>query len=44
MSLVVGTLSVIVMLWAAARIFRIGILMQGKPPTPRELIRWMLVR
>lgn len=44
LSLVVGAVSVLVMLWAAARIFRVGVLMQGKPPTPRELLRWMLVR
>ncbi|MBX3355287.1 MAG: ABC transporter permease [Phycisphaeraceae bacterium] len=44
LSLVAGFASVMVMLWAAARIFRVGILMQGKPPTPRELLRWTLVR
>jgi len=32
------------MLWVASRIFRVGVLMQGKPPTPRELLRWALVR
>jgi ABC-2 type transport system permease protein len=32
------------MLWLAARIFRVGVLMQGKPPTPRELLRWAFVR
>jgi len=32
------------LLWLAARIFRVGVLMQGKPPTPRELIRWAFVR
>jgi len=44
MSLVAGGASVAVMLWGAARIFRVGVLMQGKPPTPRELFRWLLVR
>lgn len=44
MSLVVGGASVAAMLWGATRIFRVGVLMQGKPPTPRELLRWMRVR
>ena len=32
------------LMWLAARIFRVGVLMQGKPPTPKELIRWAFVR
>ena len=28
-------------IWIAARIYRVGILMHGKRPTPRELIRWV---
>ncbi|MFM7262102.1 MAG: ABC transporter permease, partial [bacterium] len=32
------------MLWLAARIFRVGVLMQGKPPTPKELFRWAFVK
>jgi ABC-2 type transport system permease protein len=34
-------LSVAGAIWVAARIFRVGILMYGKPPTPRELLRWL---
>jgi hypothetical protein len=28
-------------MWAGAKIFRVGVLMQGKPPTPRELLKWI---
>lgn len=40
-SIVWGFAWVFVFLWAGAKIFRIGVLMQGKPPTPRELLRWI---
>jgi ABC-2 type transport system permease protein len=33
--------SVIVAMWAAAKIFRIGVLLTGKPPSFREIIRWI---
>ena len=33
--------SVPVAIWAAAKIFRTGVLMYGKPPKLRELLRWV---
>lgn len=39
--LAVGLLSVIVAAWAAAKIFRVGALMHGKPPNMATLIRWV---
>jgi ABC-type Na+ efflux pump permease subunit len=38
---VVGCLGVYASVWAAARIFRVGLLMTGKAPTPRELWKWI---
>lgn len=37
----VGLFSVVVAVWAAAKIFRVGVLMYGKPPTPMQLLRWI---
>jgi ABC-2 type transport system permease protein len=37
--LVVGSTGLII--WAAARIFRVGLLMQGKPPNLPELLKWV---
>ena len=36
--LIVGVLATI---WAAAKIFRTGILLYGKRPGPREVLRWL---
>lgn len=40
-SILIGLLSVLFCAWAAAKIFRIGVLMYGKPPNLRTLIRWV---
>lgn len=40
-SATVGVGSVFVFMWAASKIFRVGVLMQGKPPSPLELLRWI---
>ena len=40
-SIVWGFAWVGVFLWAGAKVFRVGVLMQGKPPTPRELLKWI---
>ncbi len=43
-SIVVGFAAMFAMLWAGARIFRVGVLMQGKPPSPLELLKWIRYR
>lgn len=40
-TMVVGAVSVGVALWATAKIFRIGVLMYGKPPNFRTLLSWV---
>ena len=40
LSIGVGVLSVLGALWFAAKVFRIGLLMYGKPPNLGTLIRW----
>ena len=40
-SLVVLYLSFFLMVWIAAKIYRVGIFMYGKKPTVKELIRWV---
>jgi len=40
-SIVFGLITILISLWAAAKIFRIGVLMYGKPPNFKTLIRWI---
>jgi len=40
-SVAVLVVAVIVAIWQAGRIFRTGILMYGKRPSPREIFRWL---
>jgi ABC-2 type transport system permease protein len=41
LSMLVGVIGVYLSVWAAAKIFRIGLLMFGKPPNFLTLIRWL---
>jgi ABC-2 type transport system permease protein len=40
-SLLLSTLTTIAVVWMAGRIFRVGVLMQGKSATFAEMLRWM---
>jgi ABC-2 type transport system permease protein len=40
-SLVVGILACAAVVWLAGRIYRVGMLMYGKRPSVRELVRWV---
>ena len=40
LSVAVGAAGVYASLWFAAKVFRIGLLMYGKPPTFGTLVRW----
>jgi ABC-2 type transport system permease protein len=40
-SVVVLCVSIVVTVWLAARVFRVGVLLYGKPPALREVMRWM---
>jgi ABC-2 type transport system permease protein len=41
LSIGIGVLGVYVAIWLAARVFRIGLLMTGKPPNFRTMLRWI---
>lgn len=41
LTIAIGIVSVVVLVWAAAKIFRIGVLMYGKPPSLMGLIKWI---
>lgn len=43
-TLVLLWLSVAAAIWAAGRVFRVGVLMYGKTPTPAEMLRWVRYR
>jgi ABC-2 type transport system permease protein len=40
-SIVLLILSVLLMTWLAAKIYRVGVLMYGKPPKFAEIVRWI---
>jgi ABC-type Na+ efflux pump permease subunit len=40
LTLLWGYLCTFGMMWIAAKIFRVGVLMYGKPPSPIELLKW----
>jgi ABC-2 type transport system permease protein len=41
LSIAIGLASVVGAVWVAAKVFRIGLLMYGKPPDLKTLIRWI---
>jgi len=44
LSIAWGYFAMFGMIWLAARVFRVGVLMHGKTPTPRELLKWIAYR
>jgi ABC-type Na+ efflux pump permease subunit len=43
-SIIIGYASMLAMIWMAAKVFRVGVLMYGKPPSPLELVKWIRYR
>ena len=41
LSIAIGVASVVGVVWCAAKVFRIGLLMYGKPPDIATMIRWV---
>ena len=44
LSVILTTLTAMAIVWAAGKIFRTGLLMQGKPPSFVELARWVMAK
>jgi ABC-2 type transport system permease protein len=44
LAVVLTTLSALICIWSAGKIFRTGLLMQGKAPSFRELARWVMAK
>lgn len=40
-SIILLALTIIVMIWIVAKIYRVGILMYGKPPKLQEIVKWI---
>jgi ABC-2 type transport system permease protein len=40
-SLAILLVTVVIVTWVAARVYRVGILMTGKRPNIKELVRWI---
>jgi ABC-2 type transport system permease protein len=40
LSIAVGIASALAVVWFAAKVFRIGLLMHGKPPSFATLVKW----
>ena len=41
LSIGIGVASMVVAVWFAGKVFRIGLLMHGKPPSFATLLRWV---